>query len=272
MHEEQAELPQGSEPQDAATLSTGEPAAEGVVYTPADGIQLTATQERALRELAAGQNISGAAHLAGVDRRTVYRWMRADPNFASAYNAWKNEIVASGRARVLALTDLAIDTVKNAMLQGNARVAVQVAKATGAMQTPRPATTNPEHLRRRQEVRDARRALAIKAAEKQLRKDSGEDNPHGPPKNISTYAGMIDYVLHQYYQILLKETPEERRERMNTYQSDARVMCLIEPGLATLPYRFDKSSGPDLEPPYDFGPPVPGSPSAAEQHFDGQGI
>jgi hypothetical protein len=272
MQEEQTGLPQVAEPQDAAMPSTGEPPAEGIVYTPADGIQLTATQERALRELAAGQNISGAARLAGVDRRTVYRWMRADPNFASAYNAWKNEIVASGRARVLALTDLAIDTVKSAMLQGNARVAVQVAKATGAMQTPRPAPTNPEHLRRRQEVRDARRTLAIKAAEQQLRKDSGEDNPYAPPKNISTYAGMIDYLLQEYYQMLLKETPEARRQRMNSYQSDARTMCLIEPPLATLPYRFDSAHGPDIQLPYDFGPPVPGSPSATEQHFDGEGI
>ena len=110
---------------------------------------LPAAQEIALQQLVSGNSILQAAQAARVDRRTVYRWIRSDPHFAAAYNAWQHEMLASGRTRLLAMTDLALDTVQSAMLQGDARVAVQVAKATGAMDIPKPGTTEPGRFYRR---------------------------------------------------------------------------------------------------------------------------
>jgi hypothetical protein len=40
-------------------------------------------QERALQQLAAGTGVKETARVVGVHRRTVHRWLAADPNFAA---------------------------------------------------------------------------------------------------------------------------------------------------------------------------------------------
>jgi hypothetical protein len=163
-----------SEEQSAEAVT--KPEAEVIDAADSKPLELSAAQERALQQLAAGTSIKETARVVGVGRRTVHRWLKEDANFAAAYNAWRRETVDSGRARVLAMTDLALDTVQNAMLQGNARVAVQVARAAGALDAPRPGPIDPEELRRRRELREGKRELALEAAEQQFQKDSGEDD------------------------------------------------------------------------------------------------
>jgi hypothetical protein len=171
---------------------------------------LTPVQQLAMQRLVAGGSIAQAAEAARVDRRTVYRWLQADPLFASAYAAWQRETIASGRARVLAMTDLALDTVHNAMLQGDVRAALEVAKATGAMDAPKPGTTDPAYFRHRQKHRNRARKETIESARRREWLDRPQNNPH----RAAHCEHMIDGYLRDRRDALRHETPAQRSQRL----------------------------------------------------------
>jgi hypothetical protein len=203
MHEEQDAQPN---PIVAQTNPEAAPAA-GLVH-------LSTAQELALEKLASGASIPNAAKAAGVDRKTVYRWLQSDPHFAAAFNTWRAERVASNRARALAMSDLALDTVSAAMEQGNARVALQVAKATGALKPDRPGPTDPEELRRRRELREGRQEMALAKAEQQFRKESGDDD-QDHYKDVGWLETLIDSLIDLRAYALKDETPEARAARLS---------------------------------------------------------
>lgn len=53
--------------------------------------ELSSEQQKALLLLSSGEPIRVAAEAVGVNRGTVYRWMKSDPHFRAAYNAWQLE-------------------------------------------------------------------------------------------------------------------------------------------------------------------------------------
>ncbi|HEY2589080.1 MAG TPA: hypothetical protein VGI81_25275 [Tepidisphaeraceae bacterium] len=171
---------------------------------------VTPVQETALRRLFAGSSIAQAARAAKVDRRTLSRWLHDDPHFAAAYNAWRQEMIASGRARVLAMNDLALDTVQNAMLQGNVRVAVQVAKANGALDAPKPGTTDPSYFYHRKTLRDRARREAIEDRERK----EYLAQANAPERNPSHCEYMIDSYIKCRRDALRAESPEDRARRL----------------------------------------------------------
>jgi hypothetical protein len=67
------------------------------------------------------------------------------------------DIYLAPGCRLLAMTDLALDTLQSAMLHGNPRGRRTVAKATGAMDIPEPGTTDAGRFYRRKRLRDAKR-------------------------------------------------------------------------------------------------------------------
>ena len=172
---------------------------------------LTPTQEQALQQLAAGKGIVSVARSVGVHRRTIARWLRSDPHFAAAYNAWRKETVASGQARLLAMADMALDTVQSAVLGGNARVAVQVAKATGVMDAPKPGLTEPARLYRRKRLRDAKwqKELADAELHEAFNKRSRESHRH--PSHCEY---MIDCYIRCRTEALRAESPDNRARRL----------------------------------------------------------
>ncbi|HEY2588089.1 MAG TPA: hypothetical protein VGI81_20265 [Tepidisphaeraceae bacterium] len=175
-----------------------------------DPAGLTPIQEIAMQRLLAGSSIAQAACAAKVDRRTVYRWLQSDPRFAAAYNAWQREMVASGRARVLAMNDLALDTVQNAMLRGDVRVAVQIAKANGALDAPNPGTTDPSYFYHRKKQRDRARRKAIEKAER----DERWKQATAPERNPAHCEYMIDTYIKCRRDALRAESPENRARRL----------------------------------------------------------
>jgi hypothetical protein len=210
-----------SEEQSVELVSASQQA-EGVDAAEAQPLALSAVQERALQQLAAGTSIRETACVIGVHRRTVHRWLAGDANFAAAYNAWQRETIDSGRARVLAMTDLALDTVQTALQQGNARVALQVAKATGALDTPRPMASDPKTLLRRRELREGKRQLKLAAAEKQLKIDRGEDPKRDWMKDAEEVEGQIEWLLELRQEALKIETPKAREQRLNWHRYHRR--------------------------------------------------
>jgi hypothetical protein len=87
-----------------------------------------------LKELAAGSGVAEAARAAEVDRHTVYRWMRNDPRFAAALNAWRGQAVKSAQHRLAGLLDAAADSVHRAIHLGHFNIAMEVLRRMGAME------------------------------------------------------------------------------------------------------------------------------------------
>src|SRR5579864_3822421 len=119
-------------------------------------VRLKKAQVLALQHLMAGTPIHEAARHVGVDRRTLYRWIKAEPKFAATYNAWQRETIDSGQARVLAMGNAALDVLEKSIQSGDAEIALQVARSTGMMDRPAPGLIDPRELERRQNLRAAR--------------------------------------------------------------------------------------------------------------------
>jgi hypothetical protein len=189
---------------DLNALPPGHPARAGRPVLPE-------AQEIALLQLATGSSIAKAAEAARVDRRTVHRWIRSNPHFAAAYNEWRREMLDSGRTRLVAMTNLALDTVKSAMLQGDARVAFQVAKATGVMDIPKPGLTEPGRLYRRKRLRDVKWQEELAKAElhEAFNKRSRESHRH---PDYCEY--MIDTYIKCRSEALAEESPDNRARRL----------------------------------------------------------
>jgi len=105
-------------------------------------VQLSEPQERVLVELTLGRSISAAATAAGVHRTTVHRWMREDPLFAAAYHGWQSETRSSAQARFLAMSDLAVDNICDALRKGDTRTSLVVVKAMGLLTDVKPGITD----------------------------------------------------------------------------------------------------------------------------------
>src|SRR6478736_4695143 len=62
----------------------------------------TGVQVVALREYRATHRIGVAARVAGVNPKTVSRWLNDNADFKAAYECWKRDIVETGKSEVLA--------------------------------------------------------------------------------------------------------------------------------------------------------------------------
>jgi hypothetical protein len=88
-------------------------------------------QLAALESLVSGATITAAGKAAGVSRRTVWRWMRSDPNFQAALNRARQEMRTSAEIRMERLAELAVDVVEQAVSDGDVRTALAVLRGLG---------------------------------------------------------------------------------------------------------------------------------------------
>lgn len=161
---------------DASAASPQPPTAQKVFEL------LSVAQHAALQALSSGQTIQDAAGCAGVARNTITRWLRRDPIFRAAFNAWRQEIVESTRARILKMASDAASTVAKAIENGDARIALAVLKDLGLTHLVVPGSEEPalageqidiECQNERQSVVSARNNLATVALER-LERDMAE--------------------------------------------------------------------------------------------------
>jgi hypothetical protein len=216
MHTESSSPIESTPPTQASAPETGTPPeppsdAAPPIKRPRSG--LTAIQELALEHITSGVSIADAARAARVDRRTLHRWIRDDARFAAAYNAWRREVVDSGRARVLAMSNRALDAMNAAIEKGDTRVALQVAKASGALDAQKPGLTDADTLRRKRKLRDGQREIKLEEAENRYQRAIGEDSRQ-TLKHLELLEPHIDLLLKLRQALLRDETPDERAKRL----------------------------------------------------------
>jgi hypothetical protein len=87
---------------------------------------LSERKQIAANALARRKSIKQAAKLAGVDQRTVRRWIRDDAQFKAALNTLTMEIAQILRLRTHALAAAAMDNVENAIDDGDMKASMYV--------------------------------------------------------------------------------------------------------------------------------------------------
>jgi AcrR family transcriptional regulator len=111
-------------------------------------------QRRALELMVSGTSIAETARRVGVDRTTIYYWLKKDAAFVAAYNQWKEILTASCQARFFAMAERASATVE-AAVESDPKLAWAVLKELKMMNQP-PAvpsqSTDPEIVRRHMEM------------------------------------------------------------------------------------------------------------------------
>src|SRR5579884_1980191 len=110
------------------------------------GADLPAPQQEALAAIKAGMSFPKAAEAAGVGRTTIYRWVQSDPHFRAAYNAWQHETRESAHARLLKLTEKAVEVVEAAMRRSDEKTAVALLKHLGVLRPRKAGATEPKVL------------------------------------------------------------------------------------------------------------------------------
>jgi transposase len=119
--------------------------------------ELDEPQQAALTALRAGQSFALAAEMAGVHRATVFRWVKRDPYFAAAFNAWKSELQASAEVRLLKLTDKAVDVVEKALERGDEQVAMKMLRQLQVMRRTKVGATDGETMKVEMDLQEKRR-------------------------------------------------------------------------------------------------------------------
>lgn len=127
--------------------SGGREKEEPAVPEPSEA-DLPPKQIPALEALLTGASVTDAAEQAGVDRTTVSRWKNQDPNFMAALNAGTAELRDEMERRMDHLTRSAVDTVAEAIENGDVVTARQFLRGRGLLDRDPPPTgpTDPELL------------------------------------------------------------------------------------------------------------------------------
>jgi predicted transcriptional regulator len=115
-------------------------ASNPVCGTPPDADCCASAEEQSsLKQVAAaalilGQNVTKTAEALGIDRRTVQRWSKFDPEFHRAMADTKQEVVVVSRQSLLALAESAVEMVETKLAgEKNPRLAMALLRGVGAL-------------------------------------------------------------------------------------------------------------------------------------------
>ncbi|HEY2588140.1 MAG TPA: hypothetical protein VGI81_20520 [Tepidisphaeraceae bacterium] len=129
-------------------------------------VGMSTAQESALAALRSGSSFPQAAEQAGVNRATIYRWVQRDAAFRAAYNAWQRELVESAHARLLKLSERAVEVLEDAIKRRDKDIAYKMLKHLGVLRPRRAGSTDERvvklqlDLQEKRELRNAEVKLA----------------------------------------------------------------------------------------------------------------
>ena len=132
---------------------------------------LSIEQEKALACLIKGEAIKAAALAAGVNRGTVYRWIKADALFRSAFVTWQQEQRESCRAALYKAAETAVARVAT-MVDYNEKLALALCKELGFLSRTDNVCTDLEMVQKEiaAEELEMEGALELRKLNQELRK------------------------------------------------------------------------------------------------------
>jgi AcrR family transcriptional regulator len=128
-------------------------------------------QTSALEELVGGKSVTESAKTAGVSRATLYRWLKTDAVFRAAYNQWHEQLEQSARSRLLVLSGVATETVREAMLKGDAKVAMQLLEKLGLIRPSGTILTETDEVQQRATLDTKKKRMDMEAEDRKLDRD-----------------------------------------------------------------------------------------------------
>lgn len=108
---------------------------------------LSDRQQRALALISDGKSIREVGETIGIDRGTVYRWIRTDAHFRAAYNAWQLEQRESCRSALLKCAEQAVARIVQSVKHDPA-LAWKLVKEMGLLSKVQPIHTDPKQVER----------------------------------------------------------------------------------------------------------------------------
>ena len=109
--------------------------------------KLDVDQVAVYQAVVGGMTYKDAAESAGVGRSTIFYWLRSDPYFKAAINAWKAEQNEAANARLSKMTDKAVNNVEKALDNGDAKVSYQFLKDRGLLAKQKEGAVDPAVVR-----------------------------------------------------------------------------------------------------------------------------
>jgi len=133
-------------------------------------IVLATEQQVVLEGLVVGKSVTEISQSAGVGRATIYRWMK-DPTFRAAFNQWHEQMLESGRSRLLMMVDKAANSLEKALEAGDAKAALELLRGMGVLR-PRPiGPTDADEIRRLSDLEKRQKNVELMRAEDGVRTD-----------------------------------------------------------------------------------------------------
>ncbi|HSU66257.1 MAG TPA: helix-turn-helix domain-containing protein [Tepidisphaeraceae bacterium] len=159
-------------------------------------------QQRALALLSEGRPIRETAQTVGINRGTLYRWIKADPRFRAAYNLWQLEQRESCRAGLLKCAESAVARVAM-MVHSDQHLAFKVLKEMGLFRAGAKLKTEAEQVGRQIEIEELEEQTRLSARQlkqalekakvrqtmERLLEGNADAQPAGPPPAAETVTG-----------------------------------------------------------------------------------
>ena len=109
--------------------------------------KLDVDQVAVYEAIVGGSTYKDAAETTGVGRSRIFYWLRVDPYFKAAINAWKAEQNESANARLSKLTDKAVNNVEKALDSGDVKVSYNFLKDRGLLGKQKEGAVDPAVVR-----------------------------------------------------------------------------------------------------------------------------
>lgn len=140
---------------------------------------LSDEQQRALGMVTQGISIRDAGQQLGIHRGTIYRWLKTDPYFRAAYNAWQLEQKESCRAALVKAGEKAVTRVIEA-LSVDSKLAWQVIKELGILSRDKPLIADPSRVEMEIALEDhEEESVLLRRIESEVDKETDLMSPRG---------------------------------------------------------------------------------------------
>jgi hypothetical protein len=194
-------------PAASETLQPETPAASCSAAAASTSCGPSSEEQSAIKQVAAaalvlGQNVTKTAAALGVDRRTVQRWGKFDPEFQEAMHEAKMEVAITSRQSLLALAEAAAEKVEGKLSdEQSPRVALALLRGLGILsaQTLVPPAFAAEH---ENEKRAQSATLAKTAAKKKFASKTAtlETDPSKNDPSAASAAESAPVETEEIYQ------------------------------------------------------------------------